>query len=41
MGNIIPSDSPNEMILLGGKKTYGNSKNVHIYNLRHKTIINK
>lgn len=40
-GNIIKTKNPNEFIIFGGKLNYGNSRNVWVYNLDKKTVLNK
>ena len=33
MGNVIATKRPNEILIIGGKKSFGNSKTVWLYNL--------
>ena len=39
-GNIIKTKNPNEFIIFGGKLNYGTSKNVWVYNLHKKNVLN-
>lgn len=40
-GNVVPSLSPNKIVILGGKLNYGHSKNVWEYDLEEGTVINR
>lgn len=39
-GNVIATGFPNEIIILGGKLNYGDSKTAWYYNLKNKNVIN-
>jgi hypothetical protein len=39
-GTLIPTNRPNEVIILGGKKTRNKSNSVWLYNLQEKSVLN-